>query len=184
MNEVLRQIKRIYLGSKSHDGDDYLRALAKNISFEFGFDFVLIGTPSESQYKFIDTMIAVKQGELIDNFSYDLVGTPCENVLTDLDVCTYQTNVARLFPEDHMLTEMSIEAYSGVPIIDKAGNLFGILAILSHRPFTDRDHVNMVVDYFGSRMALELSLHHYEEELQATKNALAEAQKKLESHKL
>jgi hypothetical protein len=53
----------------------------------------------------------------IDNFEYDLAGTPCEAVLAG-EMCLYKQRVQALFPRDSGLAEIRAESYLAVPLMD------------------------------------------------------------------
>lgn len=177
MGDILQNIQRVYEGAKGFKGQAYIEALAQNISTQFNFDFILVGQPSQGTPLRIETVVAVNRGQLVDNFSYAVAGTPCEITWENLDICNYPKNVATLFPEDKLLEEMNIEAYCGAPILDRNEEFIGIFIALSHTPFEGHMQVNTVIGYFGSRIAAEFSQNIYETYL-ATKNRELE-----ESHK-
>lgn len=90
-----------------------------------------------------------------DNFEYDLKGTPCANVLGN-ESCFYPANVADLFPEDALLTQMGIESYMGVPLRGTKGRSLGLLAALNDKPIDPSFQPLETLELFAGRAAAEL----------------------------
>lgn len=61
-------------------------------------------------------------------FSYSLASTPCEVVSkSDQIFCLFEQEVAQQFPKDTYLIENGVEAYLGVPLKNRAGDILGVL---------------------------------------------------------
>ncbi|MFY0672817.1 MAG: hypothetical protein JXQ87_05410 [Bacteroidia bacterium] len=67
------------------------------------------------------TIFVASENGILENFEYELAKTPCE-LVNSRGVCVYNQHVQQIFPEDHLLEEMGIESYAGVPIKVKANN--------------------------------------------------------------
>jgi len=83
-------------------------------------EVIFIGLVNENQTA-VKSTLALQQGHITENFDYELRGTPCQEVV-DNKVCIYPENVAALFPEDHLLADMGISSYLGLPLMN-AGRL-------------------------------------------------------------
>ncbi len=70
---------------------------------------------------------------IASNFEWDLVGTPCEDVVRGT-LCHYPAGVAQRFPADKPLERMGIESYLGVPLRGMDGAHLGHLAVFDTRP--------------------------------------------------
>ncbi|HCG9807119.1 TPA: EAL domain-containing protein [Vibrio parahaemolyticus] len=67
-------------------------------------------------------------GEISDNLSYHLSGTPCEKVAKDIgEHIFYQDQVYKRFPEDQMFQDDGVQAYLGLPLKTQSGEVLGIL---------------------------------------------------------
>ena len=98
---------------------------------------------------------AWSDGRRQDYFEYDLRGTPCANVLGD-EMCFYPANVADLFPEDVLLSEMGAESYLGVPLRGVDGRSIGLLAVLNDGPIDSTRQPEETLELFAGRAAAEL----------------------------
>jgi PAS domain S-box-containing protein len=101
------------------------------------------------------TLGAWADGGLQVNFEYDLPGTPCQNVLEDR-VCFYPHDVAQLFPDDTLLTEMGVESYLGVPLRSGDGRTLGLLAVLHDGEIDQTLQPLETLELFAGRAAAEL----------------------------
>ncbi|WP_070969328.1 putative bifunctional diguanylate cyclase/phosphodiesterase [Vibrio sonorensis] len=59
---------------------------------------------------------------------YPLKGTPCESVSnSERDFCLYSENVSQHFPEDTYIVEHELQAYLGIPLRTRSGEVLGVL---------------------------------------------------------
>jgi signal transduction histidine kinase len=62
------------------------------------------------------------------------------------------------FPDDQLLSSMHVESYMGSPLVDREGNVCGIIAVMDTRPMRDETALDAldVLRVFSSRAALEV----------------------------
>ena len=61
-------------------------------------------------------------------FFYSLAGTPCDVVSkSDKLFCLFENEVSAQFPDDAYLTDNGVEAYLGIPLRNRGGEILGIL---------------------------------------------------------
>jgi len=136
--------------------DEYFRALASSLSKTLGMDFVLIGQLTGGGAKHIQTKAAARNGELLDDFTYDISGTPCEEVAANNKFCLYKTGIQACFPKDLLLQEMEIEGYFGSPLISSTGKTLGLIVALSKSPIQNSDDMAACFDMVVARTASEM----------------------------
>ena len=100
-------------------------------------------------------------GQPLNDLGYDLQHTPCELVSSQA-VCVYPSRVQVAFPRDHLLVEMQVESYAGVPLLDRSGRMFGIMVVLSRRPLPDPDLATALLKVFAGRVSAEIERHRAE----------------------
>lgn len=135
----------------------------------------------ESDYTFIaqlnletrisTTVALVANGKLAENFSYDLIHTPCE-LVSDNTVCCYPCGVVDTFPRDQLLIDMNIEGYLGTPLENSEGQVIGLIVSLYKRPISDPDPTLGLFELFAGRIAAELERQDYEQRLESLNQAL------------
>ncbi|MCO7224804.1 sensor domain-containing diguanylate cyclase [Pleionea sp. CnH1-48] len=154
--------------SPDYFGIEYLKRIATNIYTAFEFKYVLIGYAIKPEQTKIQTVVVLIDGELSDNFIYDLKGTPCHNVFTGKRVCIHADGVAQQFPEDKMLVDMGVESYIGAPtIIGK--NLQGLVAMLDPEKVEDEVFYSSLLEFVSARAAVELERYTHQHHVESLK---------------
>jgi hypothetical protein len=116
-------------GLLSASDDDVLRWIVQFVQSATGAAFVFVGEVYGKTLDRVRSLAHHGPTGRLDDFDYALADTPCANVLTQ-DTCVYPHGVAKLFPKDVLLEQMSIQSYLGVPLADSSGKPLGLLVIL------------------------------------------------------
>jgi PAS domain S-box-containing protein len=153
-SNAIKNLQKVMQIDPSLRAGDYLKQFCKNTSKFFEFQYILIATPNRKNANKVETIIAVADGEVVDNFSYDLADTPCENVASGNRVCTHHSGVAEQFPKDLLLTEMNVAGYSGAPLHDRNGDFIGLFVILDTKPLPEG--IDSIIEILASRVGFEL----------------------------
>lgn len=156
--EVLRQLTaHLSLATAS----DFFGEMVRHLAELLDVAHVLVGETVEAADT-IRTIAVVSDGKLVENFEYDLYGSPCQDVLRQ-STCCYPRDVHRLFPDDRVLAEMEVESYLGTPLVGASGSVLGILVILDRRPLRNELVARSALEIFASRAAAELEHQRAEE---------------------
>ncbi|MBT4043822.1 MAG: PAS domain-containing protein [Rhodospirillaceae bacterium] len=139
-------------------GQGFLQNLTNALSRVLGVEWAVIGTPDtkrDGDDASFTTIVASRDSNRVDNFSYKLQGSPCEKVI-DQSILVVQRGVQELFPDHKVLAELGIQSYAGAPLFDAHGNPLGVLAIFDPMPLEDDLIVKPVLEIFASRAAAEM----------------------------
>ncbi len=148
--QVLRSIVE---GTATVTGPAYLEALAKNLAGALGVRYAVLGLCEEPERV---RTLAVWAGEgLAPNFSYDLAGTPCWNVVGKA-LCAYPSDVTAQFPDDPLLAQLKVEGYIGTPIFGSRGETLGILIVMDDKPMDPNDEIKSILRIFAASAGAEL----------------------------
>ncbi len=129
MDELLLRAVRVLLEATSQvTGRDFVRGLVRGLATALDVKAAFVGTLT-ADGRAVQTRAVWWDGAFIDDFRYDLAGTPCEQVIGRA-CCFYPERVQQLFPDDQMLVERGIESYYGIPVHGADGTPLGILAAL------------------------------------------------------
>lgn len=144
---------------KSVGGDkqlNFFQSLAVELSKALDVSYVLIGLIN-SDHRSVTTIAVSGNGKTLENFSYDLLGTPCQDV-ADQGVCIHPRSVQELYPLDHLLVQMGIESYFGVPLLDHQQTTIGLLVALDCKPLPDHKRLQLISIFtvFATRCSAEL----------------------------
>ena len=149
----LKALEKLVQVSSKESGGDHLTAMALALQEISKATYTFIGRKiSENR---VETLALATNNQIIENFEYDLEGTPCENVV-DRQTCTYPENVADLFPEDHLLQEMGIEAYIGTPVFNHHQECLGLLVSLYDHPLKNSTFIQSMLELYAVNIGSEL----------------------------
>ncbi len=109
--------------------NDFLKEVSLFISHHTGAEFVTIGLITEDK-RHIKTCTFLHNESEIENFTYSLLGTPCDAVLSQ-KFCFYPTKVADSFPNDYELQQLHIESYLGSLFMKDNNEVLGLIALMS-----------------------------------------------------
>ena len=149
-------------------GRDFFRTLANHLSDSCQVDYAFVGMVDEGVPWLARAIAVSRNGHLIDPFSYDLRGTPCEHVL-DKSLCHYQTGVQAQFPRDLALAELGIDSYMGIPLVSSTtGTPLGLIVLLHRSPIPQPDQAEAILRVVANRASAELERELAEKALRET----------------
>jgi hypothetical protein len=115
---------------ENYDQDDYFGDLALFLADKLNVSYVLIGYLLPENNHKIRTVVLVAKGQVVDNMTYSLYGTPCENVV-GRNCCYFPSNVRKLFPDDKELQDLNIESYIGSPLCGENKEPLGLIVLMN-----------------------------------------------------
>ncbi|MCK5086462.1 MAG: PAS domain S-box protein, partial [Melioribacteraceae bacterium] len=150
-------------------GQEFFNKVSNYLTDKLNVDYAFIGELiDEDKVRIIG---GFGKGNVLDPFEYDLKNTPCENVM-EQSTCCYSSGVRKLFPKDHLLTEMSIDGYLGTPLIDSSGKSVGIIVLLNEQPITNQKIAESTLQIFSDRVSAEVQRKQTEEALRDNEERL------------
>lgn len=169
MEQTLRTIIE---GISNATGNRFFQRVTRLMGEATGADYTFIALLNPEQTKSA-TIALYANGEMQDNFEYDLADTPCQNV-ADNSVCMYPCRITDLFPEDQLLIDMGIEGYIGTPLYNSRDEVMGLTVALYTDLIEEPDFTRTIFEFFAGRIAAEIE--HMNE-----RNALMERIQHLEN---
>jgi diguanylate cyclase (GGDEF)-like protein/PAS domain S-box-containing protein len=149
--ETLRQVAQTVSAAI---GEEFFRQLVLTLARILDVDYAFVGKLTDNG-EAVQTVAVCAHGKPADNFTYLLAGTPCETVVGK-EICAYERDVQKLFPDDHMLVEMGLESYIGAPFFDSSGKPSGILVLTDGKPLADPLRADALLRIFAARVGAEL----------------------------
>jgi len=144
--------------------DTFFKECLLNLANFYHTRYIFIGLINGVDKSSIKTFLVWREGEIIDNFEYELAGTPCENVL-DVKSEFISKDVCKRYPKDKLLIDMGIESYFGAPLILPNGEVFGLVSVFDTEPLDLEDWAKPILDIYATRISIELVRMRTEEEL-------------------
>ncbi|MFT5720186.1 MAG: diguanylate cyclase (GGDEF)-like protein/PAS domain S-box-containing protein [Motiliproteus sp.] len=149
-----QQLADVASGVSAQTGEPFFKAFTQHVARVLGADFAFVGVLNADTGR-IDTREVCAGGISVDNFSYELSHTPCENLLRD-DLCCYPNDVQRAYPDDLMLKQRGVRGYLGAVLKDYQGQSLGVLVVLYKQPMTEIPMAESLLRIFSVRAAAEL----------------------------
>lgn len=168
-------LRDIAHGFSTVSSANYFTELVQYLSNTLGVRYVLVGGVEQETGDTVQTIAVCENGEIVENMSYNMEGTPCHNVYKN-ELCYYPADVQDQFPKDDLLKEMGVNAYAGIPLLSSKGTPIGILSVLHDTPFENQSIIESTLQVFATRSAAELERLLIGKELEASRRLLDEAQ--------
>jgi PAS domain S-box-containing protein len=168
-HDELAALRAIVEGTVRTTGGEFFQSLVRNLSRAIDVRYAFVAEFADVNTR-MRTLAYWFRDRFHPNIEFDLVGTPCEDVVNG-SLCHHPSGVREQFPRDRALAEMGIESYFGVPLLDAAGNHLGHLAVFDERPMPPEPRRLYTFRIFAARAAAEL------ERLRAERNLLDSEQR-------
>jgi formate hydrogenlyase transcriptional activator len=146
-HEMLRVITE---GTASLVGGDFFRSLAYNLILTTGLRYVTVTECTNLAKTRLRTLVYIERGNFLDNFEYDVQGTPCDIVMKGNNYfCSDELDI--LFP-----ASQGIKSYFGVPLFLSNGEVAGHISMFDTVPKTLTREQLDILKIFASRAAAEI----------------------------
>ncbi|HEY6838256.1 MAG TPA: ATP-binding protein [Geobacteraceae bacterium] len=160
------KLQTIAQGVAGVTGEKFFATLVKHLAQALEVDYAFVAELCDGDPPTMRTIDVFGKGELQENFTYSLAGTPCADVIKGVGTgCFFTEGVARKFPGDNLLAKMGVEGYIGTPLRSSSGQTMGVLAALNCRPLVNVEFARSLFQLFAVRAAAELERRHTEEVL-------------------
>lgn len=154
----------------SVSGLEFLVKVCEHVGQTLDMDYVFVGKLKPGK-KNVEVVTGYRKNGILTPFEYNLENTPCEKVIGQ-SICSYAKGVQELFPHDHLLVQMGVESYLGVPLFDSSRQPLGIMVVLNNKPLENKEIAESVVQIFSDRVAAEM-------ERSISEMALLESERKI-----
>lgn len=144
---------------------DFFNTLVLELGKILDVEYVLIADTVESPMT-ARTIALMAHGELLNNISYNLKGSPCETV-PERESCAYEGGVVELFPDDHLLVELNVQSYIGMPLLTSDGRKLGILSAMSTQAIHFDELAREVLRIAAAQVGSELERSSQQEQIKA-----------------
>jgi len=149
-------IRHLLEGTASKTGQEFLQALVRSVALAMDVAGVWV-TEYLPERKVMRSLAFWMNGEYIQDFEYNIEGTPCEVVIEEVRLVHYPERIIELFPNDPDLVAFNAVSYAGVPLLNAEGRVFGHLSALDTRPLELFPELEWAFRIFAARAAAELN---------------------------
>jgi PAS domain S-box-containing protein len=149
-----------HLGSSVPDvdphGTDFIGELVSEVVEFFPATGAVLAFLEPGVEHTVRTHFFLLRGEQLAEVCYDLLGTPCENVVLEGASAVYPDGIQDQFPDDSMLVECGLHAYVGAPVHGSDGRVEGVVAVFFETPLEDGDRVRTILEFLAARISAEV----------------------------
>jgi formate hydrogenlyase transcriptional activator len=149
-DEELAALVAIMAGTAEATGEAFFQSLVENLSLATGIPNAFVAVFADAK-TCVRTLAFWSNGQLIENQSWELEGTPCKNVLEGA-LCHYPAGVWKQFPK-----EDGVESYLGMRLVDEQDEVMGHLALFDVKPMPPDKKLLFIFELFAARAAAEIS---------------------------
>jgi signal transduction histidine kinase len=157
-------LTKIAEGVSATTGDAFFASLVQRLAETIGSDYAVVGELDPHAGTSVRTIAVFANGQMAENFEYQLAGTPCADVHTS-GFCAHTHGVRERFPHDPLLQQMEVDAYLGIPLRSAAGQTMGLISVMSRTPIRNPELAESVFAIFATRAAAELERKRSEKNL-------------------
>ncbi len=142
-------------------GDTFFKSLVQQFTEALGVDYAYISLIAQTEPRCIMKTIAVcHQGTIVDDFEYELLHTPCEEILARRSLYWHDRELTKRFPKVPVIAELNIESYAAIPIFDHRHEPLGVLAVMDTKPLSNPHLTESLLTIFSIRISTELQRQH------------------------
>ena len=168
-----RALRAVVEGTASETGERFFRALVQNLSLALDTHGAWI-TEFLPDRRSVRSLAMRFGGEWIENFDYEIAGSPCERVIQQNGMIHVPERVMELFPEPPPpgFPRVAETSYLAMPLLDVDGSIVGHLAVVDTRPMPAENRLFALFEIFANRAAAELRRLRLEAELRERQDKL------------
>ena len=157
-------------------GPDFFRSLADHLTDTCKVDYACVVLLDQSEPMRGQTISLSHRGTPVNDLSYDLRGTPCEQV-AGKDLFHWPTGIQQQFPLDTALVDMGVDSYMGIPLFTTERTPLGLIALLHSRPIDEPELARTILHVLAPRVTAELERTLAEQALRESEAQLRQSQK-------
>ncbi len=169
VDKVLRTLART---SSSENIQQFFNYCVQNLADFYGSKYAFIGLLKENR-KQVRTLSVWAEDHIVDNFEYDLEGTPCAEII-NMDKELIPENASSLYAEDEMLVNMGIDSYYGSPLISDEEGVIGLVSVMDVKPMVLNEWSAPTLGVFSSRITVEIQRNQIMTDLKLLNETLEE----------
>ncbi|WP_016949128.1 GAF domain-containing protein [Anabaena sp. PCC 7108] len=157
-------LQTIVSGTASVTGDEFFPALVENLATALNVAYAIVFETVDNSLQKLRSINFWYVDHLAANFEYELINTPCKDVVHKNMPYAYPSDLQQKFPGNTFMEKMGAESYLGVPLVDINQNVIGNLCIVDVKPFLADDRNKAILKVFAARASAELQRKWAEEE--------------------
>lgn len=170
-----RLIGMVHEATAPVTGGDYFRTLVTRLATSLGVDKALVTECLSYPENHVRTLAFWEDDHYAEDITFDLTGTPCQDVIGDARFCFFPDRMQELFPE-WAGEEGGIQSFIGIPVLAPSdGRIVGHIAVYDRSPMVENQIVESMFRIVAARVGAEI------ERMQA-ETALRDSEERARQH--
>jgi len=132
----------------------FLKDSLKLLVDVFDARFAMVGRLNDDKTKVVSEALYMNN-QIVDNITYDLKGTPCNEVINSGSKIIIN-NVSDKFPDDDMLIEFGIKSYFGSALMNTEGEKIGLVLVMDDKSHAETDWYEDTLSVVAARISMEM----------------------------
>jgi len=172
--------RTIVEGTASATGDGFFRSLAANLADALSVRYAVILNISAGLPQKV-SVLAASGHETLEAIDRPLDPMGLFGHASLVASARIEGGLSQLFPDDAVIVELGVDSYLATPILDRHGNVTGIVAVMHNAPMGAPRDAGRMLRLFASRAAAEIERTRAERQLTAHAAELTRTRDQLES---
>ncbi len=138
---------------------EFLETVVRALALGLDCKIAAVGEANADKTK-VQLLVILKDGVLVDPYTYDLPGTPCEDIYTSTEFepdVHHCEGLCELFPDDLALVDIAAESYRAEAFEDADGNCIGHIFVIDDKPMVANDGDRAFFRLIGQRVGAEIN---------------------------
>ncbi len=146
-------------------GGDYFRTLVARLANLLDVEVALVTECLDYPENHVRTLALWHGSSFSEDITFDLVGTPCEDVIHGGEFCFYPDRMNERFPE-WAIEEGGVESFIGIPVFAPSdGRVVGHIAVYDHHRMDEDQIVESMFRIIAARVGAEIERMQSEQAL-------------------
>jgi len=133
-----------------------LDLIVQELARVLGVDWAFVGESHQGPPVSVRTVAWWRDGVLETPVEYPVAGSPCERVIEGVPCCCPR-HVVQRFENAAIQESEGIQAYAAHPLATRSTEPFGLVGVMSRRPFDDPGRIRRLLAVCAPRVAGELA---------------------------
>ena len=149
--ELRTMVRHVY----SATGEEFFQTLVQSLAMAVDSDYAVVCVLTDGTRQRLETVSAFAENRLIDNYQFNLCGTPFASLLQDGVVCQGDS-LRQRYPDDPFAKKLRLDHFAGIPLRASNGDLLGMMAIFGRNAMPRQLEAETMLQLFALRAAAEL----------------------------
>jgi len=142
-------------GASAMAGERFFADCVVRLASTYDADYAFIATYGDESRSSLKTLAFCAHGELIENFDYEVAGSPCADVLTQERVFVSSGSM-QAYPGAAWLLDLRIDGYYAAALTAASGERLGVLVVANTHPLHKDPWIHPVLGLYAGRIGQEI----------------------------